>query len=103
MHRVGFNYLDLGRELFTLRTFFLVDPALQSDEHLGRVALLTYAVYRAVHTFRYTRPGTPKEAYDMMGSFLQQAANGDAKASALLDLAKVTEPQRKRARGDAPP
>ena len=69
---------------------------------LGRVALLTYAVYRAVHTFRYTRPGTPTEAYDMMGSYLQQAANGDASASALLDLAKVKEPKRKRARGEVP-
>ena len=100
--RAGFNVLDLPAEAFTARAFLLVDPDRQSDADLTKMALLIYGVYRAVHTCRFTRPATPLEAYDMICSYIGQAAHGHAKATATLDFAKVREPRRGRPSGRPP-
>ena len=103
MRRVAFNSLDFTRNVLTRRAFFLVEPELQDDTSLGRVALLVYAVYRAVHTFRLTRPGTPTEAYDLMSSYLQHAATGDSAAERLLDWAKIRRVRHASQAADEPP
>ena len=73
VRRAGFSHLDLREAELTSRAFFLVEPELQSDEALTKVAVLIYGVYRAVHTRRFTRPATPTEGYDLIGSFLGHA------------------------------
>ena len=80
----------------------MVDPDWQSDKDLTRIALLTYGVYRAVHTCRYTRPATPTEGYDMIASYLGQAAQGHRPAMAVLDHAKVRAPRAGPATGRPP-
>ena len=101
VRRAGFNHLDLREAELTSRAFFLVEPELQSDEALTKVAILIYGVYRAVHTCRFTRPATPTEGYDLMCSLLQQAVQGDRRASQLLDGARCTG--RRAATSHAPP
>ena len=88
--RVGWNALLLPEASFTSRAFFLVEPDLQSEEALSKMALLTYAVYRGVQILRFTRPATPTEGYDLMCSLLHQAVTGDRRASQLLDSVRCT-------------
>ena len=60
--RVGRNYLALREEDWCKRAVFLVEPDLQDPYDVSRIALLTYAVYRAVHILRFSRPaGTSVE------------------------------------------
>ena len=90
--RAGRNFLSLREEQWCKRAACRVDPKSQSPEDLGRIALLTYATYRAVHTCRYTRPATATEGYHLIPSYLSHGAKGDRRAQALLDSSHYRAP-----------
>ena len=99
--RVGRNYLALREGDWRKRAVFLVDPDLQAPYDISRLALLTYAVYMAVHILRFTRPATETEAYHLISSLLGHGAQGDPRAMAILDGA-MSQAHAPPAPGSAP-